>query len=233
LCLFDKVIVINKEELRRFKFLSKEKIVLLPHGVPSYFLSKFSRFRSKQKRKVLLFVGRVHPSKGIDFLINACSLIKNYKKITINVVGPIEDRKYYRQLKLKIDNYGLDVRFLGEKKREELPNLYDNGDILILPSPYEAFGIVILEAFARGKPVIAVDSDGPRFLIENGENGFLVKYGDIKSLANYIEILLKNKKLYRKISKNNKNKAKQFTWGKIVKNLIKVYEEALGNNHSI
>jgi len=76
-------------------------------------------------------------------------------------------------------------------------------------------------------------SDGPRFLIKHGKNGFLVKYGDVENAAKYIRLLLNERKLYNKISQNNIKKAKQFTWNKIVKKIIKVYEEILSNNNRI
>jgi len=223
---YDKVILISTEEKKYFKKLNNS--VVIPHGIPSYF---FKKSKAKQKGNILLNIGRVHPSKGQKFFLNALTHIKlPYKAI---IVGPIKDYAYFKKLKKIVRERKLNVSFLPSMEREKLVKIYDNSKIVVVTSPYEAFGIVILEAFARGKPVIAVDSDGPRYLIKNGENGFLVKYGDEKSLAKYIELLLKNKKLYRKISFNNRKKAKEFLWDKIVKKLIKVYEEVLSNYHSI
>ncbi len=242
--LFSKIILVNDQELLYFPHIRKNKLIVIPNGIRKEYFKRFNKkilqkvkdkFGIRKNDKVILFVGRIHPTKGIKFLMDAFySLSIHYRNIKLVIVGPVQDEDYFLKLKTFAEqNLKEKIIFTGFVNEEDKIALYDISTIFVLPSIYEPFGIVILEAFARGKPVIAVDSDGSRFLIKNGENGFLVKYGDIKSLANYIEILLKNKKLYRKISKNNKNKAKQFTWDKIVKNLIKVYEEALGNNHSI
>ncbi|MCX8190665.1 MAG: glycosyltransferase family 4 protein, partial [Candidatus Aenigmarchaeota archaeon] len=71
----------------------------------------------------------------------------------------------------------------------------------------------------------AVESDGPNYLIKNGENGFLIKYGDEKALVKYIEVLMKDKKTYNKICSNNIKKVKEFTWEKVAKKIMDVYEE--------
>jgi len=235
--LFTKVINITTMEKKYFKHLNDERLVVIPNGIdkhifkrikPEKYKALIKKFGIKMSDNIILFVGRIHPTKNVEFLIHILKKFK-IKRVRIVIVGPIQDRKYFSYLTEEIKKYGLSSRiiFTSVVSEEEKIILYDISKVFILPSIYEPFGIVILEAFARGKPVIAVDSDGPRYLIKNGENGFLVRYGDVESAAKYIKLLLKDRKLYRKISTNNIKKAKQFAWEKIVKKIIKVYEEAI------
>jgi glycosyltransferase involved in cell wall biosynthesis len=215
-------------------------VITIPNGIDerifrkikkSKYLRLMKKFGINKKDQIILFVGRVHPTKGIEFLIKAMKEVKQNSWKAF-IVGPIQDKEYFEYLSKKIREYKLSdkIFFTGFVTEKEKLILYDISKIFFLPSIYEPFGIVILEAFARGKPVIAVDSDGPRFLIKHGENGFLVKYGDVENAAKYIRLLLNERKLYKKISQNNIKKAKQFTWNKIVKKIIKVYEDVL-NSH--
>lgn len=237
---FSKVIVITSSEKKYFIHLPAEKLCVVPNGISSEYFSETkkevlrrirNKFKISKKDTVFLFVGRIHPTKGLEFLLQALSKIRkiDYKLI---IAGPIVDRRYYKKLVRLIRKIGLrkKIIFTGFIDEKEKIGLYDVSKIILLPSIYEPFGIVILEAFARGKPVIAVDSDGPRFLIKNGENGFLVKYGDQEKLVECIKLLLRSKELYEKIRVNNRRKAKQFTWDKIVKKLIKIYEEVSKKN---
>jgi glycosyltransferase involved in cell wall biosynthesis len=237
---FSKVITITSFENNHFKHLLKKRVITIPNGIDerifrkikkAKYLRLMKKFGISKKDKIILFVGRVHPTKGIEFLIKTIKEVKQNSWKAF-IVGPIQDKEYFEYLSKKIREYKLSdkIFFTGFVTEEEKLILYDISKIFFLPSIYEPFGIVILEAFARGKPVIAVDSDGPRFLINHGENGFLVKYGDIKNVAKYIRLLLNDKKLYKKISQNNIKKAKQFTWNKIVEKIIKVYEEVLSNH---
>jgi glycosyltransferase involved in cell wall biosynthesis len=234
---FSKVITITPFENNYFKHLPKKRVITIPNGIDERIFIKIKKvkyfrlikkFGINKKDKIILFVGRVHPTKGIEFLIKAMKEVKK-NSLKAFIVGPIQDKDYFEYLSKKIRKYKLSdkIFFTGFVTEEEKLMLYDISKIFFLPSIYEPFGIVILEAFARGKPVIAVGSDGPRFLINHGENGFLVKYGDVENAAKYIRLLLNDKKLYKKISQANIKKAKQFTWNKIVKKLIKVYEDVL------
>jgi glycosyltransferase involved in cell wall biosynthesis len=235
--LFYKVITITTFENNYFGHLSMRRIVTIPNGIDERIFKKIDRLRYSEvmkkfglnkKDKIILFVGRIHPTKGLDFLVKVLNEVKQ-NSLRVVIVGPIQDKGYFEKLNKIIKEHKLSdkIVFTGFVTEEEKLMFYDISKIFFLPSIYEPFGIVILEAFSRGKPVIAVDSDGPRFLIKNGENGFLVKYGDVESASKYIRLLLSDRKLYKKISQNNIKKAKQFTWNKIVKKIIKVYEEVI------
>ena len=240
--LFSKIILITSSEKKYFKHVSPRKLVSIPNGVENEMFKKVSsRLKKKIKRKYglkdsekkILYVGRIHPTKGIDFLLKVLKeLIKKDKKYKLVIAGPLAKTRYFSSLLNFIKKNGLEkhIVFTGFVSGEGKIGLYDVCDLFFLPTKYESFGIVMLESFARGKPVVSVDSDGPRYLVKEGVNGFLVRYGDVDSAVNYIETLVQNKGLYKKISSNNREKAREFVWDKIVDKLIKVYEEVLSKN---
>jgi len=234
---FSKIILVTESERKYFRHVNGKKLVVIPNGIASNAFKRVNKrtinsvkkkFSISKKDIPLLFIGRIHPTKGLFFLLKAFYKLwiknSNFKLI---IVGPIQDREYFSKLLHFVDSKDLkhSVIFTGFVSEEEKISLIELSKVFVLPSIYEPFGIVILEAFARGKPVVAVDSDGPRYLIKNYKSGFLVKYGDEKSFSHCIELLLKDRKLYREISANNRRKAREFTWDKITKKLIEVYEE--------
>jgi len=196
--LFSKIILITDSEMSYFSHLDKKKVSVVPNGITTNSFRKVKKntryrlakkFGIKREDKLILFVGRIHPTKGLYFLLQSFyELSKRNKKLKLVVVGPIQDQHYFNTLLRFITTHNLrdSVVFTGFVSEEEKLGLYDTSSVFVLPSIYEPFGIVILEAFARGKPVVAVYSDGPRYLIKNGENGFLVRYEDVESAAKYI-----------------------------------------------
>ena len=109
--------------------------------------------------------------------------------------------------------------------KKELAKHYKNSDVFIAPSLYgESFGIVILEAMASMTPPIASYQGGIKEIINHKKTGFLFPRGNAKKLAEYIEILLTDKKLWLKISRNAHKEAKKYDWKKVVKQIEKVYK---------
>ncbi len=177
-----------------------EKFIEVPFGVD---VEKFSPTPSKnellqklglsQSDKIILFVGgldRAHYFKGLEILIKARAEVPNAK---ILVVGDGDLRPHYEEM---VKGLGLDdqVVFAGSVAAKDLPDYYNLADVLVLPSldQSEAFGIVLIEAAACGKPVIASNLPGVRSVVEYGINGFTVSPGNAKELAEKINYFLNN-----------------------------------------
>jgi glycosyltransferase involved in cell wall biosynthesis len=126
---------------------------------------------------LVLALGRLHPNKGFDILLEA---LARAPRLYLWLAGEGPEDKTLKQKAeaLKISDR---VRFLGW--REDVPGLLAACDMLAVPSRIEPLGNTIIEAWAAGKPVIATQSDGPKELIENGENGLLVPINDADNLA--------------------------------------------------
>ncbi|MCD4847677.1 MAG: glycosyltransferase family 4 protein [Candidatus Aegiribacteria sp.] len=133
--------------------------------------------------------------RGTNHIIEACrNLLKTGMKFTLVLAGPIlEDTEDYLSSGSDfMDEFGENLVITGYIEKEKRIDLIAAADIVLLPSRLDCFGIVILEAWASGKPVIGCWTGGMPDMIEDGQNGFLVSWGDVATLTNRIDLLLKN-----------------------------------------
>ena len=121
------------------------------------------------------------------------------------------------------------VLFLGKRGQETLPYYYSAADILIMPSYYESFGMVALEAMACGTPVIASQVGGLAFLVQDGITGFVVPGGDVTALAKTLTKLIQQPELRARLGKQAAEYASWYSWDKIATRIKAVYEELI--NH--
>jgi len=215
--------------------VSPYKITVISNGVDKKFFGKidpnpFLKHLGLSDKNIILFVGSKKPVKGLDFLLAAIQLIKQELKRNnwiVILLGP--KTKTLKQLEKLYNNLFFEkvVISVGPFKKEMLLSAYASADIFILPSKYESFGLVTLEAMAVGKPIIISDRVGIKQFIIHGENGFIVPYGDTNVLANQILFLIRNKNERKRIGRNAKISAKKFEWKYISNSYIKLYEQLL------
>lgn len=232
---FDKIVMVNPYQYNWMKDfgVSKEQAVFVPNGMTKSTFNKISREKIKKIIKkyklngkfVISYVGRIQKYKGIDQIIKIMpDLLKIKKNIVFVAIG--EDAGDLSRLKdiinkLKLEN----IIFTGkipQDEKEELFALLDISEIFVFSSEWEAFGIGLIEAMARGNAVVSTDTEGSKFLVSK-QNGFLYKFNDLKQLKKCMKILLTNNKLRRKMQKENLKKARAFLWEKIALDLEAVY----------
>ena len=114
--------------------------------------------------------------------------------------------------------------FLGRRDQDELPYYYSAADVCIVPSHYESFGLVALEALACGTPVVASRVGGLTYIVEDGVNGFLVPTGDSQALAHRISQLLEDCQLRRQMGLYGMEMAREYAWPKIADRVMALYE---------
>ena len=146
------------------------------------------------RRRYLLFVGRLNPKKGVQYLIDALAILRDrHPDLHAYLIGS----GYYRAtLEDKIAAHQLTdrVHFFGKIPQEELIPFYKNAEVLVGPSyESEGFGLVFVEAMLLRCPVIGADSGGIRDVIRDGVTGLLVRPTDAGDLAEKIDYLLKNR----------------------------------------
>jgi phosphatidylinositol alpha-mannosyltransferase len=172
----------------------------------------------------ILFVGRIEKRKGLEYLIKAFKLIKPaYPDCRLIIVGPGKrGRKKYEKT---VEESGLpDVVFTGSVGYDELARYYSTADIFCAPATgHESFGIVLLEAMATGKPVIASDISGYASLISNGVDGLLVPPKQEVPLAQAIAGLLNNDILRSDLGETGRIKAFSYGWDKISQRVMDHY----------
>lgn len=180
----------------------------------------YKKFPISSQDFCLLFVGRLTKSKGLSYLLNAIKII-NDESIKLIIVGDGEEREKLYNLTLEL-NLQSNVCFVGEKKNVEY--YYSISNLFVLPSTYEGFGLVLLEAFQAKLPVIASKIDGPSEIIKEGYNGILFENKNITSLSEKIKLIKKDKLLRQTLAINGFNTYNElFTMEKLYKNLTKVY----------
>ncbi len=210
--------------------VDKKNIFDLPNGVD---IANFKKKSSKQienfktkfdlDKKTLLYVGRIHKSKGLQYVLRSIQNID----CKLLVVG--QDVGYKADL-LKISKeLGISnkIIFAGCVNDEDLVKAYYASDAFILFSEWEGFGVVIVEAMAAGKPLIVSDRGSLPFLVNDGLNGIVVPFKNVKKLNEGISSLIENDSLMKKYGCAGKKMSENYSWSLIVKKLIKKYEEIL------
>ncbi len=226
----DKIIAITPWENRFIERFGgdKEKIINLPNGMSSEFFknAKSNDFKKKNKLKgkIVLFFGRLSPTKRPDkFVETAKIILKKRKDISFVIRGPDEGlRKKVGEMIKDEKNI---ILMQETRDRKEIIKMYQAADVFVMPSYREGLPLTLFEAMASGLPIVATPVNGIPYEIKDGENGFLVKFGNNEVFAKRIIELLDNKKLSGKISKENIKKSKNYSWDDIADKTMKVYKE--------
>ena len=224
--LYDAVIQVNPSQYLWMTQLGfkKEKIHFIPNGIPEEIFKLVPKKQQWKNKLVISYVGRIQEYKGIDQIIQ---ILPEFPKMVFIAIGQDAGDKQRLSIlaqKLKVQDR---VIFTGRIDEDKKLQILDESEIFIMPSQWEAFGIAMLEAMARSNAIISTTTEGGQFLVTK-ENGYLYKYGDVKTLAKHLEAL-QDTKIRKAMQKANKEKAKQFTWDKIAKQVEELYFR-LNNN---
>jgi len=176
-----------------------------------------------------LFVGgldRAHYFKGLNILLSALAKLEENVKLVVIGEGDLKKKYQSRTDDLKMKER---VIFVGSAISSELIKFYNLADVFVLPSisSSEAFGLVSLEAMACAKPIIVSDLPGPRTLVKEGVNGFLVKPADVDDLAEKIKLVLENSKIKEMGEESRKIVEEKYNWSVIIKELENIYKKII------
>ncbi len=179
----------------------------------------------------ILFVGRLEHRKGLDYLIRAFQQVKReIPNSRLIVVGPgTRLRKKYEQW---IERHGLpDVVFVGYVPYDQLPRYYQTADIFCAPATSrESFGIVLLEAMAMGKPIIATNIAGYASVLTHGEEGWLVPPRDSDGLSRALISLLGDRTLRQQMGARGRVKASEYRWELVADRVFDYYVKVLNGD---
>lgn len=221
--------------------LDERKVRLVYNGVDAELFRPISDpdFPEKQAvegKKVVLYVGHFGLRKGVPFLIRAMKTVKAEVPDSMLVcVGGVPSwlpkGDYWSYLKKLVQENGLerDVLLLDRVPNEKLPNYYSMSNVFVLPSYYEAFPKVLIEAMACEKPAISSRMGGTQDSIEDGVNGYLVNYADPADIARAIISVLKDDALERRMGTIGRERViREFTWKAVAARFDSIYGEVLG-----
>jgi len=217
-----------------------EKVCTVPPGVDTDLFRPLDQATCRAAigldtgAKVVLFVGRVDPIKGIDTLLEAAPLVASNRShvpptylfvggdldATGTPVGPLAE------VARRVDGLGLTDRFrlVGSQPQNELPCYYGAADVVAVPSRYESFGLVAVEAMACGVPVVASRVGGMSFTVEEDVSGFLVPMGSAPDLAAALSRVLSDEPLRRRMAHDARVAAGRFSWPAVAAAILHVYE---------
>ena len=193
---------------------------IIPNGVDK------NRFRAIDKKKnpfEILFVGRIEPRKGLQFLINALPDVKRvFPEARLTVAGG-----GYKEMKLDIPSeVENSIEFLGFIEPSELPKIFSRASLFVSPAICgESFGIVLLEAMGTETPVIASSIPGYRCVIEDGKNGLLAAPEDSKDIADKVITLFKDENLCKRLVEGGLKTVNKYSWDVVAKDIMDFYYE--------
>jgi len=231
----DKVVVLSKmrkNEICDFYNISKEKYYVIPPGVD---LQKFiprekdldllNELKLPQKSNIILNVSRLSYEKNIKMLIEAFARI-NIENTFLIIVGDGDQRSNLEYLAKKL-NIIENIRFTGF--RDDIERFYSIADVFVLPSTYEGFGLVFLEAMASGIPCIGLRSNYPQIIVAseeiiiNDKTGFCTDPFSVDDLTDKIEKILSNEELKKKMGKEARSLCeKNYTWENQIKKILEI-----------
>lgn len=233
-----KLIAVTPTEAKQYKSMgvSEDKIEIMPNGID---LSEYNNlpqrgeFKRKydlnDKQKIVLYLGRIHKIKGLDLLVRAFADLSNgFNNAKLVIVGA--DDGYLLALKQLVKKLKIEekVLFTGPLYGEEKSKVYVDADVYVLPSAYEIFGIVVLEACACGTPVIVTDRCGIADMID-GQVGLVVAYNK-DALSKAILAILNDDKKRREFGERGKLLVREkFNWEKIAELVENVYLSCLSS----
>jgi D-inositol-3-phosphate glycosyltransferase len=181
--------------------------------------------------RIILFVGRIEPLKGVDILINAAAMLESDVECSVLIVGGDESSSaQVTQLQDLASDLGIEhrVAFVGAVDHDKLPLFYNAADVCVVPSHYESFGLVAVEAMACGVPVVASRVGGLTGTVKDGETGYLIPWLCPEPFAERIEMLLENDSLRRNLGEAAREAVTRFRWENVAARILGVYASLYG-----
>jgi D-inositol-3-phosphate glycosyltransferase len=208
-----------------------ERIDIIPCGVDTELFQPRSQAVAKDLLELppdpmLLYVGRLQPIKGLETLLAAMARLPGPARLL--VVGGEQDEPengHGEWLRARVSALGLGdrVRFLGPQRQDRLPLFYAAAEATVMPSHYESFGMVALEAMACGTPVVASRVGGLRTTVRDGATGYLVPEGDAAALAERLRILLEDRVTRERLGREAVRWAAEHRWPCVAEKVCHLY----------
>ena len=196
---------------------------VIPQGVNSDFFQLISSIEKNQ----LLAVGAINRRKGHLNLIEAMRKVKlQIPDFLLSIVGIVSDVDYYKLIQKTILEYNLEnnIKIYPNASFDEIQVLFKKSELFVLHSEEESQGIVLCEAMAAGKPIVATNVGGIPWIVENNVNGLLSDFGDIDTFADNVIRLLKNDLIRTEIAEKNRLESFKYNWHFISNEIMNLYK---------
>ena len=173
--------------------------------------------------KRAIIVGRYTEAKGYDYMIEAWRIVhQKYPDWTIHTFAMGEDEE---QVRAKILSYGLQDTIIMNPPTDNIMEEYLKSSICVVSSVFEGFSMVLIEAMACGLPCVSFDCPyGPRNIIKEGEDGFLIEYLNTQALADGISKLIEDKDLRKSMGRKGRENVLRFSREKVMQQWVDLFE---------
>lgn len=224
----------EKKELCDYYGAFPGNVDIVPCGVNLTLFHPVDRGSARQKielnpdEKVILYVGRFDPLKGLDRLLAAAAWLRKRNRFKLVIVGGDDrDQPEMKRLIEQCYRLGLEdsVIFSGRIEQKDLPFYYSAADITVMPSYHESFGLVALESMACGTPVMAGDVGGLNKIVHNGKTGYLLEGDFTSSLISRLRQLLTEKRSELLPSSIIRASISPYSWSRIAELMAREYRE--------
>ncbi|NJP10968.1 MAG: glycosyltransferase family 1 protein [Leptolyngbyaceae cyanobacterium RU_5_1] len=252
----------QEEETLQTRVSSQGHIEVIPCGTDIENFHAIPRAEARTRlgfglhEKIVLYVGRFDPRKGIETLVRACAQLRggtvirgsgagnvllrplpsNIRLVIVGGSDPDQtDGQERQRIEQIVQNVGLvtQTRFVGQVGHDLLPLYYTAADVCVIPSHYEPFGLVAIEAMACGTPVVASDVGGLKFTVVPEETGLLVPVQNTAAFAEAIDRVLNDEPWAHKLRKQAPIRVQQnFSWSGVAAHLSDLYRRLLAQSIS-
>ena len=243
----DLIIATSPQEQEHMRSLVSERgnIAVVPCGTDVDNFGSVSRLESRAKlnieseSKVILYVGRFDRRKGIETLVRAVGRdeVKRHRDVRLIIVGGSTPGKKDGRERARVEEIIRELKleaitdFAGRIPHSELPYYYAAADVCVVPSHYEPFGLVAIEAMACGTPVVASEVGGLKFTVINELTGLLVPPQDERAFAEAIDRVFSYPAWARQLEKDARKRVESmFSWDGVAQQLEQKYIEQLQSN---
>ena len=227
----------ERDAMERLYGADTNKVSLVPCGVD---LSVFRPLDQKSVRdrlglngeKILLYVGRIEPLKGLDLLVETAAQMDIGECVRFIVVGADANGDFeLDRLKQLAKERDLEdqIDFVGQVDHTDLPLYYNAADVCVVPSYYESFGLVALEAMACGTPVVATRVGGLSTIIHHGRTGYLKSWRCPEAFANSLEMIISSDGLQQSLGEASRKRAEGMGWDNVAAMMWDEYASLIGN----
>jgi D-inositol-3-phosphate glycosyltransferase len=222
----------ERTQLARLYDADPDRIEVVPPGVDHLAFTPGNRDAARKRlgidaRRVLLFVGRIQPLKGVDLAVRVLAALDDKQTTLVIVGGPSgnDGQKELRRVHDLAEQLGVSaqIRWVRPQRHERLADYYRAADVCLVPSRSESFGLVALEAAACGTPVIAAAVGGLRSLVDNNETGFLIEGRNPSDYAGPLEKLFVDDALARDMGERAAQRSLRYSWSMTAARLRRLY----------
>ncbi len=218
-------IILTTSQFARQTYLNAgilpQKVIAIPLGVDLLRFKPLSQEFNSRNFVRFVFCGTYSHHKGLDLLLSAYQKIRNFDiEFELVLVGNMS-------VKLSLGKDKKSIYQLGKLSQQEFAAVLQNSDCLILPSRYDSFGMVVLEALACGLPVIVSDAVGAKEAVSEGINGWIISSNDVELLVERMLWCINNPKKVRDMGKAARISAQEYSWDSYQKKIINLIREML------